>query len=57
MDHFKGVNETERYNNDLLNEIRKTNQLLERLILPIKPIMPTEKKPTGKKTQKRKKVQ
>lgn len=42
MEHFKGVNETERYNNDLLNEIRKTNQLLERLISPIKPV---EKKP------------
>lgn len=32
MDHYKGINENERYNNDLLNEIRKTNQLLERLI-------------------------
>ena len=31
IDHFKGVNETERYNNDLLNEVRKTNQLLEQL--------------------------
>ena len=29
MDHYSGVNETERYNNDLLNETRKTNQLQE----------------------------
>lgn len=49
MDHYKGISENERYNNDLLNEIRKTNQLLERLILPIK----TEvTKPTVKKTIK-----
>lgn len=32
MEHFDGVNNQERYNNDLLNEIRKTNQLLEKLI-------------------------
>lgn len=30
MDHFKGVNETERFNNDLLNELRQIRQLLER---------------------------
>lgn len=56
MEHFEGVNNQERYNNDLLNEIRKTNQLLERLISPIQ----TDKKPTVnkvvKKTQTRKKV-
>lgn len=32
MDHFKGTNETERFNNELLNEIRKTNQLLEQIL-------------------------
>jgi hypothetical protein len=31
MDHFKGINETERYNNDLLNETRRTNVLLEQI--------------------------
>lgn len=31
MDHFKGVNETERYNNDLLNEIRKLNENMSNL--------------------------
>lgn len=36
--HFPNEsNATERYNNDLLNEIRKTNQLLEQLILLNKP--------------------
>lgn len=55
MNHFEGVNNQERYNNDLLNEIRKTNQLLERLILPIKPVEAI-KKPTVKKPKMRKKV-
>lgn len=30
MNHFKGVNETERFNNDMLNELRQIRQLLER---------------------------
>lgn len=51
MEHFKGISENERYNNDVLNEMRKTNQLLERLISLIQ----TEvKEPV--KTQTRKKV-
>lgn len=32
MDHFKGISETERYNNDLLNEIRKLNLNLEKVL-------------------------
>lgn len=58
MDHYKGISENERYNNDLLNEIRKTNQLLERLILPIKTEVtkPTVKKTVVKKPKTRKKV-
>lgn len=32
MDHFKGINETERYNNDLLNEIRKLNLNFEKVL-------------------------
>lgn len=31
MDHFKGINDQERFNNDLLNESRKQTQLLEQI--------------------------
>lgn len=31
MDHFKGINEQERFNNDLLNETRKQTELLEQI--------------------------
>jgi hypothetical protein len=37
MDHFKGVNETERYNNDLLQQIRKQNELLEQIAQLLQP--------------------
>lgn len=37
MDHFKGINDTERYNNDVLRELRRTNELLEQLALLLKP--------------------
>ena len=30
MDHFQGVNNQERFNNDMLNELRQIRQLLER---------------------------
>jgi len=30
MDHFQGVNAQERFNNDLLNELREIRRLLER---------------------------
>lgn len=31
MDHYQGITPKERYDNELLNEIRKTNELLENL--------------------------
>jgi hypothetical protein len=37
MDHFKGTNETERYNNDLLQQIRKQNELLEQIAQLLQP--------------------
>ncbi len=65
MNHFEGINNTERFNNDLIHEIRKTNQLLEQLIstiqpvknvTEIKPIKPRAK-PVKKPQPRRKKVQ
>jgi hypothetical protein len=53
MDHFKGTNETERFNNDLLNETRRMNTLLEQLVqlfqpkiekAPVKKVVPMQKK-------------
>ena len=32
MNHFSGIVPDERWKNDLLNEIRRTNELLERLV-------------------------
>ena len=32
MDHFKGLNAREKYDNDLLNEIRKLNINMEKLL-------------------------
>jgi hypothetical protein len=63
MDHFKGTNETERFSNDLLNETRRTNTLLEQLVqllqpkiekAPVKSIAP--KKTLQKKTNQRRKI-
>jgi hypothetical protein len=63
MNHFKGTNETERYNNDLLNETRRMNTLLEQLVqlfqpkiekAPVKTIAP--KKTMQKKTTQRRKI-
>lgn len=31
MEHFKGINDQERFNNDLLNEARKQTKLLEQI--------------------------
>jgi ElaB/YqjD/DUF883 family membrane-anchored ribosome-binding protein len=31
MDHFPGITPRERYDNDLLNEMRKLNENIERL--------------------------
>jgi hypothetical protein len=49
MDHFKGTNETERYNNDLLNETRRTNELLEQIaqLLKTKENNSTQSRNTG----------
>jgi hypothetical protein len=53
MDHFKGTNESERFNNDLLNETRRMNTLLEQLVqllqpkiekVPVKKVVPMQKK-------------
>lgn len=52
MDYFKGINETERYNNELLNEIRKTNLLLEQIAQLLQPNI--EIKPEKRPYQRRK---
>lgn len=53
MDHFKGTNDSERYSNDLLNETRRMNALLEQLVqllqpkiekIPVKKVVSTQKK-------------
>lgn len=31
MDYFKGLNDQERYSNAVLNEMRRSNQLLEQI--------------------------
>lgn len=31
MNHFKGINDQERYNNAILNELTQIRQLLERI--------------------------
>lgn len=56
MDHFAGRNENERYNNDLLNEIRRTNVLLEQLAQLLQPKETIELKPaeTKRNYQRRK---
>lgn len=62
MDHFKGINERERYDNDLLNQIRKQNEWLEQIAQLLQPkgeiesvIHPTEGVPidgAGKRQQR-----
>lgn len=37
MDHYKGISPKERYDNDLLNELRKNNQLLEQIAQLLQP--------------------
>jgi hypothetical protein len=32
VDHFQGITPQERYNNDILNELRKLNENMEKLI-------------------------
>ena len=32
MDHFMGITPEERYKNEMLEEARKTNELLEKLV-------------------------
>lgn len=57
--HFMGVNETERFNNDLLNETRKTNELLEQLVQLLKKdtVQPTDIKAVPEKRRYERKVQ
>lgn len=37
MDHFAGITPRERYDNDLLNEMRQIRQLLERNAQAVEP--------------------
>lgn len=37
IDYFKDISEVTRYNNALLNEIRRTNTLLEQLVQLLQP--------------------
>lgn len=52
MNHYEGVNKNERYNNDLLNELRKINQNLEQLAQLLKPKNDTPKRPYTKGERK-----
>lgn len=55
MDHFKGTDAAERYNNDLLNETKRTNILLEQLVQLLQPkIEQVVKVPISKKPQEEK---
>lgn len=58
MNHFQGINESERYNNDLLDEIRRSNLLLEQLVqllqpkvgnLPVKKVVAVKNKPVSQR--------
>lgn len=55
MDHFKGINDQERYNNDLLNEMRKQTALLEQIAQLLQPKSEPTKRTyqRGKQSEKR----
>lgn len=44
MDHFKGINHIERYNNDVLNEVRKQTALLEQIAQLLQQNAPKQEK-------------
>ncbi len=54
MEHFKGNTPIERYQNDMLNEQRKTRQLLEQIaqLLQTKQTSQTEEKRPYQRRQK-----
>lgn len=60
MDHFKGTNDSERYSNDLLNETRRMNVLLEQLVQLLQPKIekiPVKKSvSTQRKSNQRRKI-
>jgi hypothetical protein len=49
MNHYKGINETERYNNEMMDHMRKQTVLLEQ----IAQLLQHKEKPEGKKTNTR----
>lgn len=53
MDHFQGITPKERYDNDLLNEIHRNNQLLEQIAQLLKLVTPET--PKGRKPRSVKK--
>jgi hypothetical protein len=57
MDHFKGISESERYNNDLLNEMRKQTVLLEHIaqMLQQQQVEPRQDENQGKRPYTRRK--
>lgn len=45
MDHFKGVNETERYNNELMQHTRRQTELLEQIAQLLQPKVEQKQEP------------
>lgn len=54
MDHYSGITPNERYNNDVLAEMRKQTALLEQLVRMNKPQVSPMKQPVKKQTRTRK---
>lgn len=54
MDHFKGINDTERYQNELLREIKRGNELLERIAQALQPSSLNDAEKTKRTYQRRK---
>lgn len=54
MDHFTGTNARERYDNDLLNEMRQIRILLERNAQAVEPVKTVRQiKPATRQTRKK----
>lgn len=52
MDHFKGIVPDERWKNDLLNEVRKIRELLERDAQTINPVPEVQEQQKRKYTRR-----
>lgn len=54
MDHFKGINETERFNNELMQHTRRQVELLEQIAQLLQPKVEMKLEEPKQSNQRRK---